>query len=159
MDTQEYERLAEKYLDCIYRVAVNGCKNFADAEDVVQNTFIKLWERTENFDDEAYARKWLIRVAVNECHSLWRSGWKRHTAYLEELAEEPVFSTPEKSNLYFAVQKLPQKYRQIVYLYYYEEYSVREIAEMIKLSETAVKSRLHRARQQLKSDLKEAWDE
>ena len=93
MDTQEYERLAEKYLDCIYRVAVNGCNTIADAEDVVQNTFVKLWERTENFEDEDYARKWLIRVAVNECHSLWRSGWKRHITYLEEITEEPVFST------------------------------------------------------------------
>ena len=159
MNTQEYERLAEKYLDCIYRVAVNGCKNYADAEDVVQNTFVKLWERTDNFEDDDYARKWLIRVAVNECHSLWRSGWKRHTAYLEEITEEPVFSSPEKSSLFYAVQELPYKYRQIVYLYYYEEYSIREIGGMLKLSETAVKSRLLRARQKLKSDLKEAWDE
>ncbi|MBR6643653.1 MAG: sigma-70 family RNA polymerase sigma factor [Lachnospiraceae bacterium] len=159
LDTQEYERLAEKYLDCIYRVAVNGCNNLADAEDVVQNTFVKLWERTENFEDEDHARKWLIRVAVNECHSLWRSGWKRRTTYLEELTEESVFSTPEKSELYFAVQNLPQKYRQIVYLYYYEEYSIREIGGMLKLSETAVKSRLLRARQKLKGDLKEAWNE
>lgn len=159
MDTQEYERLADKYLDCVYRVAVNGCRNFADAEDVVQNTFVKLWERKESFDSEDYARKWLIRVAVNECRSLWRSGWKRRTSYLEELGEEPVFSTPEKSSLYYAVQGLPLKYRQIVYLYYYEEYSVREIATMMKLSKTAVKSRLLRARQQLKCDLKEAWDE
>ena len=159
MEKQEYERLAEKYLDCIYRVAVNGCNNTSDAEDVVQNTFVKLWERTENFDNEDYARKWLIRVAVNECHSLWRSGWKRHTAYLEEITEEPVFSTPEKSNLYYAVRELPIKYRQMVYLYYYEEYSIKEIASMLKLSETAVKSRLLRARQKLKSDLKEAWEE
>lgn len=159
MEKQEYERLAEKYLDCIYRVAVNGCKNIADAEDVVQNTFAKLWERTENFDSEDYARKWLIRVAVNECHSLWRSGWKRHTTYLEEIAEEPVFSTPEKSSLYYAVRELPLKYRQIVYLYYYEGYSIREIARMLKLSETAVKSRLLRARQKLKSDLEEVWNE
>lgn len=159
MDTQEYERLTDKYLDCIYRVAVNGCRNFADAEDVAQNTFVKLWERKESFDDEDYAKKWLIRVAVNECHSLWRLGWKRHMSYLEELDEEPVFSTPEKSSLYYAVQRLPLKYRQIVYLYYYEEYSVREIAVIMKLSETAIKSRLLRARQQLKCDLKEAWNE
>ena len=159
MNTQEYERLAERYLDCIYRVAVNGCNNMADAEDVVQNTFVKLWERKEAFEDEEHARKWLIRVAVNECHSLWRSGWKRHTAYLEDLTEEPVFSTPEKSNLYYAVKKLPQKYRQIVFLHYYEEYSVKEISDMMHLSETAVKTRLLRARQKLKCELKEAWDE
>ena len=104
-----------------------------------------------------YARKWLIRVAVNECHSLWRSAWKRHTSYLEELTEEPVFSTPEKSNLYYAVRELPLKYRQIVHLYYFEEYSIREISELMKLSETAVKTRLQRSRQKLKEILKEAW--
>ena len=125
----------------------------------------KMWYRIpllsfgkENFDSEDYARKWLIRVAVNECHSLWRSGWKRHTAYLEEITEEPVFSTPEKSSLYYAVRELPIKYRQIVYLYYYEEYSIREIAGMLKVSETAVKSRLLRARQKLKAEM-EAWEE
>lgn len=139
MDTQEYEGLAEQYLDCIYRVAVNGCRNFADAEDIVQNTFVKLWERKETFEDEDYARKWLIRVAVNECNSLWRSAWKRHTSYLEELTEEPVFSTPEKSSLYFAVRDLPLKYRQIVHLYYFEEYSVREIAEVKKIGMSAAK--------------------
>lgn len=164
MNTQEYERLAEKYLDCIYRVAVNGCKHHADAEDVVQNTFVKLWERTESFTDEEHARKWLIRVAVNECNSLWRSGWKRRTAYLEELTaesagqvEEPAYRMAEKSALYYAVQELPPKYRQIVYLHYYEEYSIRDIAEMMKLSETAVKTRLLRARQKLKSAM-EACD-
>ena len=151
MNTQEYERLVEKYLDCIYRVAVNGCKHHADAEDVVQNTFVKLWERTESFADEEHVRKWLIRVAVNECNSLWRSGWKRRTAYLEEMITEPAYQTAEKSNMYYAVQELPPKYRQIVYLHYYEEYSIREIAKMMRLSETAVKTRLLRARQKIKS--------
>lgn len=157
MDTQEYESITTKYLDCIYRVAVNGCKNYADAEDVVQNTFLKLWQKGEAFEDEEHIRKWLIRVAVNECNSLWRSPWKRHTAYLEEMTKEPVFSTPEKSSLYFAVRELPQKYRQIVHLYYFEEYSVKEIADIMKLSETAVQTRLLRARQKLKEILKEAW--
>ena len=158
MNTQEYERLAEKYLDCIYRVAVNGCKHHADAEDVVQNTFVKLWERTDSFADEEHVRKWLIRVAVNECNSLWRSGWKRRTAYLEEMTAESACQTAEtvcqateRNDIYYAVQELPPKYRQIVYLHYYEEYSIREIAKMMRLSETAVKTRLLRARQKIKS--------
>lgn len=156
MDTKEYERLASVYLDCIYRVAVNGCKSHADAEDVVQNTFIKLWEKENYFEDDDHARKWLIRVAVNECNSFWRSPWKRHTTPLEELQHEPVFSAPEKSNLYYAVKELPLKYRQIVHLYYFEEYSTKEIAQIMDLSETAVQTRLLRARQKLKEKLKEA---
>ena len=157
MDTKEYERLVNLYLGSIYRVALNGCTCSSDAEDVVQNTFIKLWEREDVFPDDEYARKWLIRVAVNECKSLWRTAWKRKTTYLEEAEREPVFSTPEKSDLYYAVRELPVKYRQMVHLYYFEEYSVKEIARLMKLSETSVQTRLLRARQQLKEKLKEAW--
>lgn len=157
MNTEEYERYVAQYLDCIYRVAFSGCRNSADAEDVVQNTFLHLWKRGEAFADEEYARKWLIRVAVNECHSLWRTAWMRRTVYLEELPAEPVFSTPEKSELYDAVRKLPVRYRQVVYLYYFEEYSVKEVATLMKISETAVQTRLQRARQKLKEALKEAW--
>ena len=157
MDTKEYERLVSLYLGSIYRVALNGCTCNSDAEDVTQNTFIKLWERKEAFPDDDYARKWLIRVAVNECKSLWRTAWHRKTTYLEEAEREPVFSAPEKSDLYYAVRELPVKYRQVVHLYYFEEYSVKEIAGLMKLSETAVQTRLLRARQQLKEKLKEAW--
>ena len=156
MDRQEYEQITTLYLDSVYRVALSGCGNKSDAEDVVQNTFIKLWERKEAFEDEEHARKWLIRVAVNECHSLWRNPWKKKMVYLEEMAKEPIFSHKEQSDLYDAVMKLPVKYRQVVHLYYFEEYNVKEIAELMKLSETAVQTRLLRARQKLKEALKGA---
>lgn len=159
METKEYEHLVSKYLDCIYRIAVNGCKNHADAEDVVQNTFIKLLENDNGFDNEEHARKWLIRVAVNECHNFWRSPWKRYTTSMEELQQEPIFSTPEKSSLYYAVKELPLKYRQVVHLYYFEDYSTKEIAEIVEISETAVQTRLLRARQKLRKRLKEDDDE
>ena len=157
MDIREYEQILTAYLDTMYRVALSGCRNPADAEDVVQNTFIKLWERQESFEDSEHARKWLIRVAVNECHSLWRTPWMKKTAYLEDVKKEPSFSMKEHSELYYAVLELPVKYRQVVHLYYFEEYSVKEIAELVNLSETAVQTRLQRARQKLKETLKGAW--
>lgn len=155
MDKNEYERLVSLYLDCIYRVALNGCQNYADAEDVVQNTFIKLLEREEYFADDEQAKFWLIRVATNECKSLWRTPWKRRTISFEELSHEPSFELSEKSDLYYAVRRLPAKYRQIVHLYYFEDYNIKEIAEIMKLSETAVQTRLLRARLKLKEILKE----
>ena len=156
MDTKEYERLTSQLLDSVYRVAVNGCRNYTDAEDIVQNTFLKLWQKRDGFESDDHARRWLLRVAVNECNSLWRSPWKRKTSSLEELAQEPVFTTPEKSSLYDAVKELPQKNRLIVYLYYFEDYSVKEVAQMMGLSESAVQNRLFRAREKLKEILKEA---
>ena len=157
MDIREYEQITILYSDDVYRVALSGCKNPADAEDVTQNTFIKLWERQEPFEDLEHARKWLIRVTVNECHSLWRTPWMRKTTYLEEVQRKPSFSMKEHGELYYAVLELPVKYRQVVHLYYFEEYSVKEIAGLLKLSETAVQTRLLRARQKLKETLKGAW--
>lgn len=157
MNTREYEQLTRQYSDTIYRIALSGCRTLADAEDVVQNTFIKLWERQESFENEEYARKWLIRVAVNECHSLWRTSWMKKTTYLEDVQKELSFSMDERSELYYTVMELPVQYRQVVHLYYFEEYSVKEIAKLLKLSETAVQTRLLRARQKLKETLKEAW--
>ena len=153
MDSKEYKRLADQYIDMVYRVALNGCKNKYDAADVVQNTFIKLLKCKKQFDTDEHVRNWLIRVAVNECNSLWNSSWRKKVTSLDEREDEPAFTTPEKSELYDLVMKLPPKYRQVVYLYYYEEFSVKEVAEMVKISETAVQTRLQRARKKLKDQL------
>lgn len=158
MDKKEYERIIKSYLDAVYRVALVGCKNNSDAEDVVQNTFIKLWERKESFKDEEHLRRWLIRVAVNECRSLQRTPWKRKLLYIEDMTNEPIFSLPERSELFYAVMELDAKYRQVVLLYYFEDYNVREIAEIMKLSETAIQTRLLRARNKLKEVLKTEWE-
>ena len=156
MDTKEFERLTTLFLDCIYRVAFSGCRNYTDAEDVVQNTFLKLLQRKENFAEDTQAKYWLIRVTMNECKSLWRTPWTQRVTSTEELFCEPAFETPEQSELYYAVRELPVKYRQVVHLYYFEDYNVKEIAGILKISETAVQTRLLRARQKLKEKLREA---
>lgn len=157
MNGIEYERIADLYLDTVYRVALNGCQNPYDAEDVVQNTFLKLLRYNGTFENDEHIRKWLIRVTVNECNSIWRSFWRRNVSSLEELNAEPVFSTPETSELFYAVAKLPKKYREVIHLYYYEEYNIKEISQILSVSETAVQTRLMRARNKLKQQLREAW--
>lgn len=77
--------------------------------------------------------------------------------YIEEIVKEPEFDTEEKSELYYAVMELPQKYRSVVHLYYYEDYSVKEISEILDIKETTIQTRLMRARKMLKQQLWEAW--
>ena len=158
MTREEFYRLTELFLDDIYRVALNGCKNKYDAEDLTQEVFFKLLNCNKKFESDDHVRHWLIRVAVNECNSFWRKPWKRKVTYLEDEADIPQFSAQEDSDLYHAVMELPDKYRQIIYLFYYENYSVRELAGIFRLSETAVKTRLKRGREKLKEQLREAWE-
>ena len=104
-------------------------------------------------------RYWLIRVTVNYCRDILRSPWRKRRISLTELAEPhagPVFDRIEQRELFDAVIALPEKYRTVLHLYYYEEFSVREISELLKLSQSAVTTRLTRAREKLKEKL-EVW--
>ncbi len=157
MERSEYDRIVETYLYTVYRAALGFCGSVQDAEDIVQNTFLKLLLKAPEFQDEEHIRRWLLRVAANESNSLWRSFWKKRTVSLDETKDLPVFSVREQSDLFEAVRKLPRGYREAVHLYYYEGYSVKETAEILSLSETAVQTRLLRARRKLKNELQEAW--
>ena len=153
METKEYQRLVNLYLDMVYRIALNGCKNTYDADDVVQDTFLKLLKCRKPFDSDEHIRNWLIRVTINECKRFWTSPWKTRIVPLDENIEEPFIWEPEQSALYDKVMELTPKYRETVYLYYFEDFSVKEIADILKISETAVQTRLQRARQKLKEIL------
>lgn len=145
------------YADISYRVAISYCKNRYDAEDVVQDVLIKLLQNNTKFEDDTHVRKWIVRVTVNECKSLWRSFWKKNVSSLEEAAPAEQFSSPEKSELYDALGNLSPKYRIVVHLYYYEEYSIKEISKLLGIKETTIQTRLMRARNYLKQQLKGAW--
>lgn len=154
----EYTRIVEAYMDTVYRIAINYAKSVHDAEDVVQNTFVKLLTKNVNFRDEEHIRRWLIRVAVNECNNLCSSYWRRHVDSMDTLGSEPEFTMPEYSSLYEAVHLLPPKCRIVVHLFYYEGYSSKEIADILHIREATVRTRLVRARKLLKGQLKEAWE-
>ncbi|MDD6194753.1 MAG: RNA polymerase sigma factor [Lachnospiraceae bacterium] len=153
MEIQEYKRLTSLYIDMVYRVALNGCKNKYDADDIVQETFLKLLRCRKQFESDEHARNWLIRVAINECNSMWNSSWRKKVILTDEQEDKPVFSTPEQSELYELVMQMSPKYRQVIYLYYFEGFSAREVASILKISETAVQTRLQRARNKLKEQL------
>lgn len=158
MQDTEFEAVAQRYRDNLFAIAFQYTKNAADADDMVQIALLKCYQNKKPFESEQHARNWLIRVTVNECKRYLTSPWRRLTAPIDEYAQTLGFESPAQSSLFCAVMKLPQKYRVCVHLYYYEDYSVREVAELLGLRESAVQTRLMRARQQLKSTL-EGWND
>lgn len=155
LPTQE---LFEKYQNNLYAVAFNVCKNAEDAEDVVQDTFIQYYSFKKQFDNEQHIRAWLIRVAINKAKNMNRTFWRKNKMSLEDYMETLTFETPESGELFEAAMNLPEKYRIVIHLFYFEDYTIHEIAKILKLSEGNVKVRLSRARLLLREKLQEEWE-
>ena len=135
-----------RHKDRVFRLAVSCLKRYADAEDVLQEVFIKYYRSAPAFEGEEHEKAWLIRVTVNACISLLRSPWRR---LVSPLPDNLPASAPEGQRLIDLVRRLPAKYSIPLHLHYYEDYSVKEIASILRISEGTVKSRLARARKQL----------
>ena len=155
---QPVEILIEKYKNNIYAIAFNICKNSEDAEDVVQDTFIQYMSAKKDFETEEHIRAWLIRVAINKAKNKNANFFRKKVEPLEDYMETLSFETTKSSDLFEAVITLPEKYRIIIHLFYYEDYSVNEIANIQKISVSNVKTRLSRGRMLLKEKLNEEWD-
>lgn len=143
----------------IYRLAYSYTKNKYDADDVSQNVFIKLYNHNEILNnDNLKIKKWLIKVTINECKTLFTSAWKNKITIFKDNEEENIIAKINNSNdILSSIMNLKKKYRIVVYLYYYEGYKINDIAEFLNVSETNVQTRLYRAREQLKISLKEEW--
>ncbi len=153
MEQGAFQVLAGQYRDTVFRVALNYLGNPYDADDIVQEVFLKLYTRNKHFESDNHARYWLIRVAVNSCKDVLKSSWKNKNVFLEEVEVPVKFEHPDQEDLYKAVMGLPEKYRIVLYLYYYEDYKIKEIAKLLKMNVSSVTTRLSRARNQLK----EVW--
>ena len=151
---QEFHRAAERYLDMVYRIALNYFRHPQDAEDAAQEAMLRLWRSDTAFEGEDHLRRFLVRVTLNVCRDFSRNPWRKHTVPLEN-CREPAFSSPERLELYQAVMALPAKYRLPLYLYYFEGYAVAEVGELLGLNPSTVQTRLARARARLKQELEE----
>lgn len=154
----DLESLFRTYGDMVYRLALVRTRSVADAEDVVQEVFLRCLKNNPSFLSAEHQKAWLIKVTVNCSKTLLGSAFRRHSVP-EDAAGELVSEdeTPD-STVYDAVLKLPDKYRTAIHLYYYEEYSVKEIASAMRTTESTVKSWLHRARAMLKEALGGEFD-
>ena len=151
------ETLIERYKDSLYAAAFNVCRSAADAEDVLQDTFLQYHYSAKDYESEQHIRAWLLRVAINKAKNITRSFWNRNKVDLEDYMETLVFETPQAESLFETVMKLPEQYRIVTHLFYYEDQTVREIAETLGTTENNVKVRLTRARQMLRLQLGEEW--
>lgn len=156
---QSLEWLIKEYQKSLFNAAFNLCRNAEDANDVVQDAFIQYHTSNKQFSDEEHLRAWLFRVAINKAKDINRSFWRKNKASLEECSKEISFETPEEEFIFEEVMKLPEKYRIVIHLFYYEDMSIREIAEIFKISEGNTKMRLSRGRSLLRDVLKEEWND
>ena len=143
----------------VFRAAFNVCKNQQDAEDICQETFLAYYRSDREFESPEHLRAWLLRTAINKAKNICRSFWRRNRTSLEDYTETLTDAPQEESDLLQAVMSLPERCRVIVHLFYYEDYPVRQIAEMLGLRESTVKSQLHRGRALLKEKLREGWQD
>ena len=155
---QPLQELIARYQQNLYAAAFSVCKNAEDAEDAVQDTFIQYHISKKEFESEQHIRAWLLRVVINKAKNANLTFWRNHKVPWEDYMEQIPFETEQSHDLFETVMKLPEKYRIVIHLFYYEGYSIAEIADILKLSQSNVKVRLSRGRTMLKNQLQEEWD-
>lgn len=153
---EDKRAVCEKYFDSVYRLVLCRVKNRDAADDIVQDVFYKYIKTDKDFESEEHIKAWLIRVAINTSNSYFTSSHLRRTEPLDE--NMAVFDTEEKSDVYYAVLELPQKYRTVIHLFYYEDLPIAKISEYLGINESTVKSQLKRARDMLSRKLKGGYD-
>lgn len=150
---QEVMDAIDQYSDMVRRLCMIYLKNYADTEDIFQTVFLKYALNDKPFASKAHEKAWLIRVTINACKDLLRSFFHRRTISLEEAAEQAAISRKEDFAVLEAVYALPQKYRDVVYLYYVEGYTASEISEILKKNVNTVYTLLTRSKRILKEKL------
>ena len=153
LETEEsLDEVVERYADMVYRLACAQTGSRDRADDVFQEVFLRLVRRDPAFASEEHRKAWLLRVTINRCNSLLRSVWHRRTQGLEEAFPEASF-TPAETGVADAVNALPKKYRQVIYLYYIMGYDTAEIAALLHRPQNTVLSQMARARAMLRKTL------
>lgn len=157
MQKEEYvKKVIEKYSDTVYRIALTRCGIVENAEDVFQEVFMKFSEKMPKFENEEHEKAWFIRVTINLTKNVKQSAWNKRVVALDENIE---FETQEQNDVFSSVCQLPQNYKTVIYLLYYEGYKVKEIADLMKAREGTIKTWLFRAREMLKEKLEGGFED
>ena len=150
MDKEQLEQTITTYADMIYRIALHHVRNTTDAEDIFQEVCIALMTRNPPRDTQRL-KHWIIRTTINKCNSFHRLLWQKR----ENIEDYDYLASPQQQKIMEEIYALPKNYRNVIYLYYYENYTVAEIAEILKKNSNTINSHLQRARKKLKDILTE----
>jgi RNA polymerase sigma-70 factor (ECF subfamily) len=150
---QEANLAIEKYADTVRRICFVHLKNYHDTEDVFQDVFLKYVLHDAEFQSDAHEKAWLIRVAINACKDTLRSFFRKNVMSIEELLVEPLCIDKDRRDVLDAVLRLPTKYKDVIYLFYFEGYSALEIAALLQKKENTIYTWLSRAKAHLKTSL------
>ncbi len=149
----EVNRAIELYADTVRRLCMVHLKNSADTEDIFQTVFLKYVLSSVSFENEEHEKAWFIRVTINACRDMLRNLFRRRTVSLDEVMEQPAVLAPDHREVLEAVLSLPEKYRQVIYLHYFEEYSAPEIGKILGKNVNTVYTLLTRSKKLLKEKL------
>lgn len=152
------ENAVDRYADMVYRIALSQMKNTTDADDLFQEVFVRLVSHIHELTSWEHVKAWLIRVTINCAKKYYNQYWNKNVDYIEDTEQfrgAEAYEPPGEHPVRQAVARLEPKYRMAVHLFYFEELSVAEIAQITEQKESTVKSQLHRAREMLKDLLKE----
>lgn len=141
----------QKYSDMVYRICFIYLRNSPDIEDVFQDVFLKLLQRKTPFESLEHEKAWLIRVTINQCKDVIKGFWRKKIDLVEDV-ELPLKEAEDKELLQ-VVLTLPKKYKDVIYLYYYEDYTVPQMAKLLNQKENTIYSHLHRAKELMKQKL------
>ena len=165
---REIERLINCYGDDVLRVAYLYVKDKHKAEDIFQEVFIKVFKKYDTFKGNSSEKTWIMKIAVNVCKDYFKSFWIKRVflnsdreedretyneEYKDESLEDGIIKSIESRELLNEVMNLPIKYKEVIILYYYQQFSSKEISEMLKLPEGTIRTRLFRARELLKKNV------
>ena len=140
----------------LFLIAFSYTQNQHDAEDIMQNAFMKLWKAQKNFESNEHMDNWLIKVCVNECKDSFKHLFRKHSP-LDETLDIAYHDKHFNIDLFNAVSSLSKKERLAVHLFYYEDMTVKKISGLLNIKESTVKSILRRSREKLKSKLGDEW--
>lgn len=155
MRNKDIENIVRKYANLVYRVAFTILKNESDTEDIFQEVFMKICSNNIKFMNEDHEKAWIIRVTKNQCLDFLKRSSNKNKSELDENIQAKT--SENFSYVTEEVMKLPEKYRAIIYLFYYEGYKISEIASILEINESTIKSQLVKARDLLKERLKEEF--